>query len=120
MMNNVEMVKATIPQEIEVLWPMWRYGGIKPGKYKPWKKCRLADDCLWAWVPNPEMRGKTREKMLAKMHEKYGPCHFRPPDRMWGRNTVPVRLWTGRRYRWFWMRVPNTTGDAALPAKEHA
>lgn len=103
MEKRVDMVEAKIPPEIEVLYPFWRYGTTRPGKYKPWKKCRLKDDCVWGWVPHPDLRRSCCSKSCQKAIKRFGTRCFRPPLRRWTRDCIPVRIWTGRRYRWFWV-----------------
>jgi hypothetical protein len=112
MKTIVEMVEARVPPEIEVLFPLWRYGGDRPGKYPQWRECRLADDCIWAWVPHPDLRRGSDTKAFQAAHRRFGPaCFYRPP-RGWAfrRDCVPVRLWTGRRYRWFWVKIDRKKG----------
>lgn len=118
MLKQVDMVEAKIPAEIEVLYPHWRYGGTRPGKYKPWKGCRLNDDRIWGWVPHPDLRRGLDTKACQRAMKRYRKRCYRPPGNKWRNDCVPVRIWTGRRYRWFWT-VTNpdilalSTGDRA-------
>lgn len=103
---TVNMIQANIPPEIEVLYPMWRYGGDRPGLYKPWKGCRLKNDCIWLWVPHKDLRKGSHTKACQKAKAKYGVYGFRPcKERRFSRTCVPIRRWTGRRYRWYWVET---------------
>ena len=60
---TTKLIKADIPSEIEVLYPMWRYGGMEPGIYRPWKSAE--DDIIWAWVPHPVLGSTLAQKRVS-------------------------------------------------------
>lgn len=107
MKRTIDIVEAKIPPEIEVLYPWWRYGGDEPGIYDRWKGCRKNDDHIWGWVPHPDLRRCSTSKACQRAVERFGVRLFRPPPSMdFHRDVAPVRMWTGRRYRWFWVKIP--------------
>ena len=106
MQRTVDMVEARIPREIEVLYPFWRYGTTEPGVYKPWKRCRKKYDCIWGWAPHPDLRRGGTTKACRRAFRRFGVRVYRPPGKLaFRRDVVPVRMWTGRRYRWFWLTL---------------
>jgi len=122
-----------VPDDVEVLYPLWHHNsGLDskrlgmPSAYvngsgKVPRGMGITSDWLWGWVIHPDLRLEcTRAKRSAaekKLREKYGTdfrhC-YRPRD--WNhRNASPVRIWTGRKWQWFWC-LPNNSGQTR-PAK---
>lgn len=107
MRRTVDMIEADIPPEIEVLYPFWRNGVTEPGIYEHGKGCRLKDDVIWGWVPHPDLRKGMHTKAWQRARRRFLSTLFRPKGRLaFRRDVAPIRLWTGRRYRWFWVEAP--------------
>jgi hypothetical protein len=117
-----------VPDGVEALYPNWHHNDgenskrlDQPSAYrnsegKVPSGMGVQSDFIWAWVLHPDLRqectraARTRaEKAIrARFGDAVKKCYFRPPG--WGfsktNNVSPVRIWTGRKWTWFWV-IPN-------------
>jgi hypothetical protein len=112
-----------VPDGVEALYPNWHHNDGKnvkrldmPSAYtncsgKVPKGMGVQSDYIWGWVLHPDLRQEctraARSKAEKAVRARWGDSgrhYFRPPG--WIKDAWPVRIWTGRKWAWFWC-LPN-------------